>query len=333
MPKRRVENKGMSAHDLMKAQMDELMGKNRGVAGGHNAMDVEPDFSDPHIDRYFLCGCSPYELLKGTKSEQLPQLDREGFVKERSEGLRLRWEALSQRDKDRYGFERDLYELLTSLVAEHDRRISRLRERYDRENREVPEVNTELKKEFEGLKDQAAELQVQSELLGEEGDVEGALAAFQQAAAVLTKAQEVERRAMPRDQKRQYVDDVSGLVYSSTDSEARIADLQAGKQYKGWRAIRDKLVELEERASPNTVGEAARHATGIVSASASASALMTSIEEASMDMRGAMTIHGAATIIEVEDRRRVAILTIFTLEDRLIGGCIDVSHYLVFRSY
>ena len=247
MPKRRVENKGMSAHDLMKAQMDELMGKNRDVAGGHNAMDVEPDFSDPQIDRYFLCGCSPYELLKGTKSEQLPQLDREGFVKERSEGLRLRWEALSQRDKDRYGFERDLYELLTSLVAEHDRRISRLRERYDRENREVPEVNTELKKELEGLKDQAAELQVQSELLGEEGDVEGALAAFQQAAAVLTKAQEVERRAMPRDQKRQYVDDVSGLVYSSTDSEARIADLQAGKQYKGWRAIRDKLVELEER--------------------------------------------------------------------------------------
>ena len=57
--------------------------------------------------------------------------------------------------------------------------------------------------------------------------------------------QELERRAQPKETKRQFVDEVSGLVYSSTDNEARLADLQSGKQYKAWKSIREKLLELQ----------------------------------------------------------------------------------------
>lgn len=66
---------------LMREQMDELMGRGRDSAAGGAAM---PSFDDPDVDTGFLCGCSAYELLKGTKSETMPQLDRGGFLKARN---------------------------------------------------------------------------------------------------------------------------------------------------------------------------------------------------------------------------------------------------------
>ena len=84
--------------DMMREQMDELMGKNRDTSAVGS--DTFQDFNDPTLDKYYLCGCSPYDLLKGTKSEAVPGLEREGFLKERSEGMRLRWEALPQAEKD-----------------------------------------------------------------------------------------------------------------------------------------------------------------------------------------------------------------------------------------
>ena len=235
--------------DLMREQMDELMGKSRNAALDERDSEAAlEDFSDPNIDKFYLCGCSPYELLKGTKCEIFPQLEREGFLKERSEGMRMRWEMLPQEEKDRYGFERDLYELLVALVEEQDRRVARLRERYDRENNQVIEVDPEIKKELESTREEVTELLTQSEVLGEAGDVDEALKALYRAQSMVGRMSELERKATPRENKKQYVDDVSGLTYASTDNEARIADLQAGKQYKAWKAIREKLIEL--RANP-----------------------------------------------------------------------------------
>ena len=166
----------------------------------------------------------------------------------------MRWDALPQEEKDRYGFERDLYELLSSLVEEHDRRIQRQKERYDRENAMLEgrdTVDPELKREIESVKEQITELLTHSEVLGEAGDVDEALQPFSQSTSLSARLTELERRAQPREAKKQYVDDVSGLVYSSTDNEARIADLQAGKQYKAWKAIREKLIELKAKPPAN----------------------------------------------------------------------------------
>jgi hypothetical protein len=252
IPSKGTEKRSNNPLDLMREQMDELMGKNRNMALDEQQQQSKEqafqDFSDPTVDKYYLCGCSPYELLKGTKSESFPQLERDGFLRERSEGMRMRWEVLPQEERDRYGYERDLYELLTSLVEEQDRRVARLRERYDRENNQEVAVDPELKREIEELKEQIVELQTQSEVLAEEGSVDEAVQVHAKAATMQIRLTELERRAQGREPKKQYVDDVSGLVYSSTDNEARIADLQAGRQYKAWKAIREKLIEL--RANP-----------------------------------------------------------------------------------
>ena len=256
----RGQPKGMKeAHknplDMMREQMDELMGKNRDTNVGDSGSAFQ-DFSDPSLDKFYLCGCSPYDLLKGTKSEAMPGMEREGFLKERSEGMRMRWEALPQEEKDKYGYERELMDLLTMLVEEQDRRVSHLKKRYDRENAELKtEVFPELQKEIESIKEQTVELLTQAEVLGEAGQVDEAYLAFQKGATFNVRLADLERRAVPKEVKRQYVDEVSGLVYSSTDNEARIADLQAGRQYQAWKRIRERLLELKANPPPRRGGE------------------------------------------------------------------------------
>ena len=243
-----VKEPSKTPHQLMREQMDELMGKTRDVPLSERA-DAPPSFTDPEVDKFYLCGCSPYELLKGTKSETLPQLEREGFLLQRSEALRTEWEQLSQAEKDKYGYERELLELLQVLVEEQDRRISKLKERYDRENEALPAIPPETLAQINKLKEEIKELQAQSEALGEQGDVDASMVAFNKANGLQMQMQEIERKATS-SHKKQFVDEVSGLVYASTDNEARIADLRSGKQYKGWKAIRDKLAELREKNPP-----------------------------------------------------------------------------------
>lgn len=235
--------------DLMREQMNEMMGKHRDVPLSER-LEKEPTFDDEGVDRSFLCGCSPYELLKGTKSETMPQLEREGFLKERSAGLKMRWEALSQEERDKYGYERELLDFLQILVDEQDRRVTKAKEKYEAKNDEPAELPPDIKKEVDGLKEQIKELQAQSEVLGEDGDVDASMQAFNKANALQLHMQGIEARAAPQQNKRQFVDEVSGLVYSSTDNEARIADLQSGRQYKAWKTIREKLIELKELNPP-----------------------------------------------------------------------------------
>lgn len=143
-------------------------------------------------------------------------------------------------------------QFLQTLVDEQDRRIARAKERYEQGNQEEAKLPPDVQAEFETLKEQIKELQTQSEVMGEQGDVDASMQAFNKANSLQLHLQGIEARALKADSKRQYVDAISGLVYSSTDNEARIADLQSGRQYKGWKAIREKLIELKERNPPRS---------------------------------------------------------------------------------
>ena len=87
------------------------------------AKEAQDPFTADSVDRYHLCGCSPYALLAGTGSAMLPPLDREGYRRERSEELKEKWKALPQEEKDAYGFELELLQFLTKLVGNMDQKI------------------------------------------------------------------------------------------------------------------------------------------------------------------------------------------------------------------
>ena len=192
-----------SAGQSMKEMMDELMGKDRDVNLDEKE-EKSQSLDDPSLDRYFLCGCSPYDLLCGTKSETMPQLDREGFLKERPEAMKIAWESLSQEERDGYGFERETQDFLQVLVDEQDRRVRASKEKYERDNSNAEaEIPPEKKKQLETLREQVKELQAKSEALGEEGDVDGSMTAFNKANSLQLHLNEVEKKAVPVPVKKQ----------------------------------------------------------------------------------------------------------------------------------
>ena len=77
--------------------------KRKGMPGrneGKSAAGAAPaSFTADTVDRYHLCGCSPYALLMGTSSAMLPPLDRDGYRKQRSDALKEAWAALPQEEK------------------------------------------------------------------------------------------------------------------------------------------------------------------------------------------------------------------------------------------
>lgn len=95
----------------------------RGTFDPERGPPRRPNFTAPHIDRFFLVGCSPYMFLQGTKSELLPPLNRDGYRLERDPGLKAQWDALPQAEKDAFGFERETQDFLQRCVDEMDRRI------------------------------------------------------------------------------------------------------------------------------------------------------------------------------------------------------------------
>ena len=196
-----------SAAQSMREMMDELMGKDRDV-NLDDKVQHSQNLDDPSLDRYFLCGCSPYELLRGTKSETMPQMDREGFLKERPEALKIAWEALTQEERDSHGFERETHDFLQVLVEEQDRRVRAAKDKYERDNNAEPDIPPDKKKQLETLREQVKELQAQSEALGEEGDVDGSMTAFNKANALQLHLNELEKKAVPVPVKKQYVDEV-----------------------------------------------------------------------------------------------------------------------------
>jgi len=256
---------GRGAYDAVRAMMDQLMGEDR---------DLPPDqrsgrgraFEDPEVDRAHLCGCSPFVVLANTKSESmLPPLDGPLVQDDK---LKARWDALPQAEKDRYGFEHETLNLLRSLVDEMDRRIAALKARVEAAP-EVPEAEIcppETSEALQGLKDQIEELQVRAEAAGDAGAIDESLALNEQAEALGRRKAEleagVEARRAAALARRQVVCTVSGLQHAANDSEARVEELRQGRQYRGWKAIRDRLAELEAQRPPRGDPKYARRGAG-----------------------------------------------------------------------
>mmetsp|Transcript_4261 Transcript_4261/g.7334 ORF Transcript_4261/g.7334 Transcript_4261/m.7334 type:complete len:326 (+) Transcript_4261:85-1062(+) len=233
--------------DEQRKLLDELMGTDR---------DLPPDqrvgrrrkFSDQEVCKYYLCGISPFYAFKNTKSAS----DAYKYLgmyydKVCDDKCKAEWEALSQEEKDQYGYEHDLKVLLGKLVADCDHRISKAEEKANMENAPTPLSDTE-KEQIEGWSAEMKKLNEESDKAADEGDVDAAEVAVTRIEAVKKMKQDLERSKYPS--KIVSVCQVSGVYLSSADSELRKLDHLKGKQYQGWKAIRDRLSELTAQNPP-----------------------------------------------------------------------------------
>jgi hypothetical protein len=152
----------------------------------------------------------------------------------------------------RYPYERDLRARLEQLVRDMDRRVERARERAAAESAPRP-LQPQDARRLEDAESRALEALRAAEGAGEAGDVLAALEAAG-AASELRAASARQRQQLTQPERVLTVCDVCGIFISSTDNEARRLEHVTGKQYLGWKRLREALRAMEQRADDGAEG-------------------------------------------------------------------------------
>lgn len=249
--------------DETRRLLDELMGQDRNM----NLREREKHkprrktFTDKGICRAYICGFCPHEEFRRTK------MDMGDCENEHDERLREEWEALEDREKERYGFEEELLRWLERLLSDLRKRIAQNEDRL--QALEKPVLLPDDAKHLEAMTQQINQAIKDSELLGEQGNVDACQAALNQAEAIKQQRRVYEQQAYARSRERagassklvQKVCQVSGLIIN--DEESRLRDHYGGRNYNSWKklhAVHAKLLEARDqrRASRSRLRERSR---------------------------------------------------------------------------
>jgi len=229
-----LERESGDAMSEARKMLDQLMGKARNVNLGEEVKARH--FSDPDVCKFHLCGLCPYEMFKNTRSD----LGGHPEDEEDDDKCKEEYDKLSDSEKRRYGYEKNLLEFLRRLVRQCDQRI---------ESQKARQLDTTVSQEeverIAALERQMADLTAKSEALAEEGEIDEAQKLIEEVERL--KIQKEAIANAPMREKRMIVCDISGNLMSSTDNDERIDAHFQGKLYIGWKAVRDKVAEIEER--------------------------------------------------------------------------------------
>uniref|UniRef100_A0A6V3RLE1 Uncharacterized protein n=1 Tax=Lotharella globosa TaxID=91324 RepID=A0A6V3RLE1_9EUKA len=230
--------------DAQRELLDQLMGKERN-ASLEEREKMQRHFWDDDVCKHFLVGITPHELFKNTKSD-LGEYDKLFDMRAKHE-----WDALSQEDKDKYPYQWDTLDLLKKLIEECDRKIQRGKERCEADERlknEPKKLNEDEAKRLGQIQEEIGKLGKEAEEAGENGDIEKAKALATKVEGLKAESEQIMKKPDdPRFNSRQLmVCEVSGVLMSTTDSESRLKSLYSGKQYQGWKKVRDFHAELSK---------------------------------------------------------------------------------------
>ncbi|KAI8851048.1 hypothetical protein BC829DRAFT_368751 [Chytridium lagenaria] len=236
--------------------LEQLMGKE--ALGG---IPDNVNFRDPEVCRDYLCGLCPHDLFTNTKVDLGP------CPKKHMEKLKKEYEeAVSKRDH--HGFEDDWTRSLSDFCADCDRKIEHARKRLEKtpEDAKVAQMVrvclqlhcstlfSEKMKEVDDLTNEISVLTALVEKLGEEGNVDESLETMRQADQLKETKEEKEKelKSLIGSENSQHqklrVCGICSAYLSVFDSDRRLADHFQGKMHLGFKAVRDKLEELQKKA-------------------------------------------------------------------------------------
>lgn len=184
----------------------------------------------------------PYEEFRKTKN------DLGSCSKEHDAQCLQEWNRLSDREKDSYGYERDLLRWLDKLLVDLKKR----------KEANLAKINAPPKTEY-AAEDQAAldnmarrieEHLIEAQIQGELGQVDACESLVEQAEKIREQRDSVQRAADAKIGKVlskglvQTICPISGLILN--DEEARLKDHHSGRNYNAWKKVHEKHAELEE---------------------------------------------------------------------------------------
>jgi hypothetical protein len=225
----------------MREALDALMGADRDLPAEERNKPKPPRrLDDPKLCKNFLLGFCPGEEFQRTKH------DYGTCALDHDEAAKAQWEALDEREKDRLGYERQLKRFMDGMMDDLRRKIQRNEQRLAQN--EIPVLVSSEQANINVLTTKIAELVRQSEKLGEDGDVDGSVAAAAQADTLKSQKANLEKEAAERAAKRtgsqQYVCEISAVIVNN--EETRVRDHLSGKNYKAWLKTHEKYKELKE---------------------------------------------------------------------------------------
>eukprot|EP00928_Gymnodinium_smaydae_P009463 TRINITY_DN1354_c2_g1_i1.p1 TRINITY_DN1354_c2_g1~~TRINITY_DN1354_c2_g1_i1.p1 ORF type:complete len:454 (-),score=102.12 TRINITY_DN1354_c2_g1_i1:172-1533(-) len=224
--------------DDARALLNSLMGSDR---------DARPEqrrvrsFTDKDVCKRFLLGLCPNDLFKNTK------MDLGACEKDHNEHLKDQFDADANRDKYKRKWRRDLIAQCRRSLLDVDRRIALNRDRIEREKDGTFGASEAAKKELAKLKEEAAEKFRQAEKSADDGRFEESREIMKGAEATQRKIEDFEQKRFEK-YKKDNICDICGLIVDGEEIEA-MKDGRGwhtnGRQHLGYKAIREKLKELE----------------------------------------------------------------------------------------
>ncbi|CAN8098330.1 unnamed protein product [Discula destructiva] len=212
--------------------LEQLMG------GGIAARSSQISLTDPKACRSYIAGTCPHDLFTNTKQDLGP------CPRIHSEALKVEYEALSEQEKKRHGFDYDYMRDLQKYIEDCNRRIDVAQRRLEKTPDEIRQTNVLLK----SIADFTASINnglLEVEILGELGEVGRAYDEFYRVKQAQQQKAERERELKmlsdtsgPSGHQKLQVCDVCGAYLSRLDNDRRLADHFYGKMHLGYAQMR-----------------------------------------------------------------------------------------------
>ncbi|XP_071514450.1 putative RNA-binding protein Luc7-like 1 isoform X1 [Panulirus ornatus] len=230
----------MSAHDQMRAMLDQLMGTSRN--GDDTRYRLK--FTDPKVCKSFLLTCCPHEILSSTR------MDLGECPKVHDLALRADYEQASV-TKDYY-YDIDAMEHLQSFITDCDRRTESAKKRLAETQEELSAEVAAKANKVHDLAEQIGKKLARAEGLGADGMVEESMKLMEEVEDLRKRkaaAEQEYRNSMPASsyqQQKLRVCEVCSAYLGIHDNDRRLADHFGGKLHLGFIKIREKLDELKK---------------------------------------------------------------------------------------
>ena len=257
MPNKSQHQKAITA---ARELCDTLLGINRSSL----KEEVKLKFSDREVCKYTLCGICPHTLFNQTKSDLGPSpYSIYGLTNPRLAGPIKEWNSLPQREKDKYGYEYKTMVFLQQLVRKCDQKIENSKKRLEAEERPatMADLNEDDKAKLIDITTKIQEKTDEAEKYGEDNNANEALRIMKEIDLLnkqrlaITQGVSAASAGIKQNESKLIVCTVTGHYYSSLDGEERMDLYFQGKQYRGWKHLREFLKVMEKNNPPRGLRE------------------------------------------------------------------------------
>ena len=221
-------------------------------------------FHDRDVCKYTLCGVCPHRLFSNTKSDMGScSYAICGAENPKMSDPLKEWNKLPQNEKDKYGYEYNTMLYLQKLVRGCDNKIVQSKRRLEAEDRPatMAELNEDDKQKLVEIAQQMQDKTLEAQKFGDEENISEALRIMQEIDVLnkrrkaITEGGGAVAAGIKQNESKLIVCEVTGHYYSSMDGEERMALYFQGKQYRGWKRLREYLQKLEQQRPPRGLRE------------------------------------------------------------------------------